>query len=352
MAEAALRRPKVSVCIPTYNRAPLLEGFLASILSQTHADFEVIVSDNCSTDQTRDIISACSDARVRYYRNETNIGPYPNMNRLLDLARGDYVCILHDDDVYAPDFLQRESDVLDTYPNVGMVHCAVREVDAQGAPRRTVRAYPTTRVLPGASEFVRYLQGHNVCCSSVMARRSVFAAAGPFDARYLCADFLMWMKFALKADIAYIADPLLAMRVHTENVTSWLNPARWHQEFVAILEEGFALGTIVYPALSTERTRLFKTAARAQGRRFLVAALAAVARGDFALAEGYADVLEKLRALGLSRGYSMAARASMNAAGRGILSMLVVVRRAIARGLARPQPLPVPLTTFHVERLK
>jgi glycosyltransferase involved in cell wall biosynthesis len=326
-----MRSPKISVCVPTYNRAPLLGPFLASILSQRDADFEVIVSDNCSTDGTREIIAACTDPRLRYHRNDTNIGPYPNMNRLLELARGEYVCLLHDDDLYAPDFLQRESEMLDRHPNVGMVHCAVHEIDGAGARRQTVQAYPTSRVLAGRQEFVRYLGGHNVCCSSVMARRALFLAAGPFDSKFLCADFLMWMKFALRADIGYVADPLLSMRVHPDNVTSWLNPARWHQEFMAILEEGFALGVAADPSLAAQRDALFRQAGRAQGRRFLVASLAAAARGDFVLAKGYAEVLGKLRAIGLPRTYALAAGLLANGVGQRVLSVAARVRRARAR---------------------
>jgi glycosyltransferase involved in cell wall biosynthesis len=314
----------------------MLRGFLPSILNQRGVDFEIVISDNCSTDDTADVIAACADPRIRYYRNETNIGPFPNMNRLVTLARGEYVCIVHDDDVYSPEFLKRESEMLDRHPNVGMVHCAVHEVGADGAYRQTVRAYPTTRILPGQREFRRYLQGHNVCCSSVMARRSLFHDAGPFDSRFLCADFLMWIKFALRADVAYIADPLLRMRVHHDTVTSWLNPSRWHDEFVAILEEGFALGVKVDPTLAADRAKVYRLAARAQGRRFLIAALAAVARGEFEVAEGYITVLERLRAIGLSPACALTAHCLTNRLGRHVLAGVARIRRARARMLASP----------------
>jgi glycosyltransferase involved in cell wall biosynthesis len=312
----------------------MLRGFLPSILNQRGVDFEIVISDNCSTDDTADVIAACADPRIRYYRNETNIGPFPNMNRLLTLARGEYVCIVHDDDVYDPDFLRRESEMLDRHPLVGMVHCAVREVESDGTPRRVVRAYPTTRVLEGRREFVRYLEGHNVCCSSVMARRAVYDVAGPFDGRFLCADFLMWLKCALAGDVAYIADPLVDMRVHHDSVTSWLDPARWQEEFVAILEEGFALGVMRQPELAALRAEVFRRAAYAQGHRFLVAALAAVSRGEFDLAAGYTAVLDRFQGMGLPRYYGMTARLLANDAGRRLLTAVARVRRARARKLA------------------
>jgi glycosyltransferase involved in cell wall biosynthesis len=326
--------PKISVCVPTYNRAPLLRNFLASILNQTFRDFEVIVADNCSTDETPEIVQAFDDSRLRYVRHDRNIGPFANMNYLIAQARGSYICIVHDDDVYFPAFLERESDMLDRHPAVGMVHCAVYEVDADGRRRQVVRAYPSTVVLHGKDEFVRYLEGHNVCCSSVMARAQLYRD-NPFDPRFLCADFLMWMKFALRADVAYIAEPLLEMRVHGDTVTSWLNPMRWHDEFMAIAEEGFTLGTQSYPALAGQRTALFQRAGRAQGKRFLTAGLAAVSRGEFELARGYTAVLEKLQAVGLPRTYSAAVRLLTNEPGRRLLQVIAGVRRSRARRLTQ-----------------
>ena len=326
--------PKISVCVPTYNRAALLKPFLACLFKQTLTDFEVIVSDNCSTDATREIVAGCSDPRLRYHRNETNIGPFGNMNLLLELARGTYVTIVHDDDLYAPEFLERLSTMLDQYPSVGMVHCAAHEVAADGTRQRLVRAYPTTRVLPGDQEFVRYLQNHNVCCSSVMARRSLYRETGPFDLDLLCADYMMWVRMAARADVAYVADPLLEMRVHLDTVTSWLNPARWHSDFETILDRGLALGVELKPDLVRDREALKRLAARTQGRRFLVAELAAVSRGDYELAKGYRDVLEKLRTIGLSRAYTAVAAALTNPVGRRLLSLGVRVRRARARRIS------------------
>jgi len=325
--------PKISVLVPTYNRAPLLKNFLASILGQTFRDFELIVADNCSTDSTPDVVRGFNDPRLRYHRHDRNIGPFANMNYLIAQARGAYICIVHDDDMYFPTFLERESDMLDRHPEVGMVHSAVYEVDADGKRRQVVRAYPQTTVLRGKDEFVRYMEGHNVCCSSVMARAQLYRD-NPFDPRFLCADFLMWMKFALRADVGYIAEPLLEMRVHGDTVTSWLNPMRWHDEFMAIAEEGFTLGSQTYPALASQRDALFQRAGRAQGRRFLTAGLAAVSRGDFELARGYTAVLERLRALGLPRSYSLTARLLTNRPGRRLLQVIAGVRRGRARRLS------------------
>lgn len=327
------RTPKVSVCVPTYNRASLLKDFLPTILGQTFQDFELVIGDNCSTDNTGDVVKACTDPRVRYVRHEANLGPFGNMNRLLELARGEYVCIAHDDDTYLPEFLERETALLDANPNVGMVHCAIYETDANGARQRTERAYPDTRVLNGKQEFIRYLQGHNVVCSSVMARRSAYLQAGPFEGRHICADFLMWLKLTLIGDVGYVAEPLLERRVHEESVTGSLNPQWWYDEFMSIFEEALVLAAKTDPELVADRPALVHAAAQAQGQRFFIAALAAIAHGAFPVASGYANVLDQMRGIGLSSVYVHTVRLLMNPLGRRLLSLVARLRRARARRL-------------------
>ncbi|TAJ22641.1 MAG: glycosyltransferase family 2 protein, partial [Nitrospirae bacterium] len=134
--------PKVTVAIPTYNRATLLKQCLETILRQTFRDFEVIVSDNCSPDATPEAVRAFNDPRIRYYRNESNLGVFPNMNRCIDRARGQYIAIVHDDDLFAPQFIEQEARLLDEHPSVGMVHCAAYETDPDGVSQRLIKVYP------------------------------------------------------------------------------------------------------------------------------------------------------------------------------------------------------------------
>lgn len=327
--------PKVTVCLPTYNRAGYLASCLTGILGQTFRDFEVLVSDNCSTDATPDVVQACADPRIRYHRNEMNIGVFPNMNRCLAQARGEYVCILHDDDVYSPRFLEREVELLDRYPTAGLVHCAAYEIDARNLRRRLIRAYPQDCLREGKQEFLRYLGGHNICCSTVMARRRLYQDMGGFDPSYLCSDFFMWLQFALQADIAYVAAPLVAMRVHDCALSSSIEPARWCREYLALMERGLKLADSACPSLLRERGPILRRAIRAQGKRFFVMAMGAVTAGEQQLAGGYVDVLRQLESRGLSPAYARGASLLNNRIGRLALSL---VRRFWRAGAVKRLP--------------
>lgn len=331
--------PKVTVCLPTYNRARHLANCLLGILAQTLRDFEVIVSDNCSTDVTRDVVQSFSDPRIRYVRNDSNIGVFRNMNQCLELARGDHVCILHDDDVYAPRFLERESVMLDRYPNAGFVHCAAYEIDVHSVRRRLVQAHQKDSLFNGKQEFLRYLGGHNVCCSTVMVRRDLYRKTGGFDPSYICSDFLMWLQLALCADVAYVAEPLAAMRVHGEALSSSVEPARWCEEYLAIMDQGVRLAEATCPSLLRSKDRILRKAIRSQGKRFFIAAISAIAARDVGAATGFIETLRHLESRGLSPNYAKAVRAFRNPVGRAIFS---VVRRLSRSRAAKSLPVESP----------
>jgi glycosyltransferase involved in cell wall biosynthesis len=104
-----------SICIPTFNRSALVRQAISMALSQTNANIEVIVSDNASTDDTPDVVGSFSDPRLRYVRTETNIGPVGNFLHLLDLANGEYMSWLQDDDLITNTLSARAVECLDLH---------------------------------------------------------------------------------------------------------------------------------------------------------------------------------------------------------------------------------------------
>jgi len=118
---------KVSVCVTTYNRATLLGHTLRSLADQTRPPDELIVSDNCSSDNTQEVVDKWKThfRRFIYNRNTRNLYMPGNLNAGLKLATGKYVANLHDADVFDPTLLEKWERALDTYPSAGFVFCGL-----------------------------------------------------------------------------------------------------------------------------------------------------------------------------------------------------------------------------------
>ncbi len=126
--------PRVSVGLAVYNGENYLREAIDSILAQTFTDFELILSDNASTDKTQEICLeyAAKDKRIRYYRNDQNIGGIRNQIRTVELSRGEYYKLAAHDDVCAPDFLEKCVEVLDRDPSVVLCYPKTKIIDENG----------------------------------------------------------------------------------------------------------------------------------------------------------------------------------------------------------------------------
>ena len=132
------RRPVFSICIPVFNRKVGVRRAVMSALEQTFQDLEVIVVDNCSTDGTWEEIKALTDPRIRCYRNETNIGMFPNFSRCAALSRGRYVIMLCSDDTLTAGFLEHAKGVLELNSSACLLTSAARLVNDSGRPIRLI----------------------------------------------------------------------------------------------------------------------------------------------------------------------------------------------------------------------
>lgn len=220
--------PKVSVCIPVFNGSAYIAEAIESVLAQTYNNFELLVCDNCSTDSTEEIVRSFKDQRIRFVRNTRNLGLVGNANRCLDLARGEYICILHHDDIMLPDNLARKVLLLDEHPGVGFVHSNIFLIDSDGNiveeniwNKDSARDY----IEDGSAVFYRFLEylplGSSIFIGAVLARRSCYERVGEFSPELPhCNDSEMWMRMMLFYDVACIADPLIKYRVHPVSASS------------------------------------------------------------------------------------------------------------------------------------
>jgi len=203
----------VSICLTTYNRGHVLPATIDSLLAQSFGDFELIVSDDCSTDDTAELCRAyqARDPRVRYFRNESNLKMPGNLNAAIGRATGAYVANVHDGDVYRKDLIQKWKAALDENPRAAFVFNQYESLDRQGNARID-RAPLETRRDP--HEIARHFFRTFTSCvwGTVMARREAYAKVGPFDASYgFISDVDIWLKLARDHEVAYIAEPLITL---------------------------------------------------------------------------------------------------------------------------------------------
>jgi GT2 family glycosyltransferase len=209
--------PKVSVVLTTYNRARVLGPTIQTILAQTLEDFELVISDDASQDDTARICLDYEkrDHRVRYRRGVKNVGMPGNLNAGIEASVGEYIANLHDGDLYDPTLLAKWTAALDRFPGAAFVFNAYRVVDIDG---RTACVYrePLEPCVPGSvlleQIFFRSWRFGSPVWGTVMGRRSAYLQVGLFDPRFgFTSDVDMWLRLAEHFDVAYVSEPLIVL---------------------------------------------------------------------------------------------------------------------------------------------
>lgn len=219
-----MSRPSVSVIVPCYRYASVLEGCVESVLVQEGVDVRVLIVDDCSPDETETVgrTLAARDGRVELRRHTQNVGLIATANEGLEWAGGEFVVLLSADDLLTPGALARATQVMEDNPNVGFVYGRA-PYWREGRPLpRTTRRWRGTTIWPGREWIeLRCRSAHN-CISSpeVVVRTSVQRAAGGYDAACTHAsDLNMWLRIAARSDVAYVRGaPQAIYRVHADSM--------------------------------------------------------------------------------------------------------------------------------------
>jgi glycosyltransferase involved in cell wall biosynthesis len=228
--------PRVSVIVPNYNHAQFLRQRLESIFSQTYQDFELILLDDASTDQSQAILNQyAADRRVQTHFNTINSGsPFKQWNKGLSLAQGEYIWIAESDDYADPLLLEKLVEQLDQDPSIGVAYCQSWKVDRNGNLLSSLAEWTenldSTRWQSdfrnfGIQECEHYLCRKNTIpnASAVVFRHSLVETLDPEIEQFrLCGDWLFWIKLLLKSDVAFVAHPLNYFRSHGNTCRSKL----------------------------------------------------------------------------------------------------------------------------------
>jgi Glycosyl transferase family 2 len=215
--------PKVSFIVPCYKLAHFLADCLNSILSQTYEDFEVLIMDDCSPDNTSEVAAEFKDPRVIYIRNETNLGNIRNYNKGIELSSGRYIWLLSADDcLRSRNVLQRYVELLEKNPQVGYVFCPamiLTEGEEVGVESWTAWPGKTDRILSGHEVVRRSTVYCPVGAPTGLARKQCYMLTGGFPMNLPRAgDYYLWTVFATKYDVGYFAEPMVCYRKHPTNM--------------------------------------------------------------------------------------------------------------------------------------
>ncbi|MEC4816346.1 MAG: glycosyltransferase [Scytonema sp. PMC 1069.18] len=218
------RHPKVSVLMSVYNGSRYLKESVESILNQKFDDFEFIIIDDASTDQTWNILSeyAVQDNRIVLIKNHENLGLTKSLNKGLQITQGEYVARQDADDISLENRLLYQVQFLDAYPEVGAVGANAEAIDQQGQSLGVRYVLGEQKQLVEHEKLQAYLLINNCLFhSSLVARLSLIRILqGYNESLQYAQDYDLWWRLSHLARLANLPDPLISVRCSTQSITS------------------------------------------------------------------------------------------------------------------------------------
>jgi len=201
--------PMVSILMTAYNREKYLADAVESVLNSTYTDFEIIIVDDCSTDKTAEIAKALQvkDARVHYFRNENNLGDYPNRNKAASLARGKYLKYIDSDDAIYPWGLEWMVIMMESFPEAGWGLCSMEQNSQKMFPFQ----------LTPKEAYTYHYEGNGLFKGSPLSsiiKKELFDQVGGFNPIRMAGDFDMWHRLAAISNVVLMPEGMVWYRKH------------------------------------------------------------------------------------------------------------------------------------------
>lgn len=207
--------PEISVVMSVYNGARYLEASINSILTQTFSQFEFIICDDGSTDDTPIILKEIDDPRIIIIENEKNSGLSRSLNRCISVSKSTVIARQDADDLSAVNRLQVQYEYLEKHPRVGVLACATQWIDEQST---FVKIWPTGYENPTIQELL--LDTCPIIHGSVIVRKTNINQAGGYNEEIITGqDYDLWLRVSETADIVCLPDVLYTYRQHSQMVS-------------------------------------------------------------------------------------------------------------------------------------
>lgn len=213
---------QVSIILPTYNRAHCIKQAVESVLRQTYSQWELLVVDDGSTDNTEEVVAklAAEDGRVRYLRQPCNKGASAARNEGIRQGRYDYIAFQDSDDLWHTDKLEKQMQIFEKQTKTGLVYCAMRGTRQDGSGVRVPDETIPKPLLQG-NIYTLLLQGNVIGAPAAVVRRECLESCGGFDEALSCLeDWELFLRIAREYEIGYADEALVDADFHDGGVSS------------------------------------------------------------------------------------------------------------------------------------
>lgn len=212
-------KPKVTIIIPSYNHAKFIAEAIQSALDQTYQDFEILICDDASKDDSVSIIKQFENKRISLVVNEKNLGACVTVNSLIQKSKGDYIALLNSDDIWLPNKLEIQVAFLETHKNYNVLFSDAIIIKENGEDFNDQEHFYTNMFAqPNRTreEWLRsfYFNGNCLCHPSMLIRKTVYDEIGLYNPLMASLpDFEMWVRICLKYNIHVLPDKLVKFRI-------------------------------------------------------------------------------------------------------------------------------------------
>jgi glycosyltransferase involved in cell wall biosynthesis len=227
---------KISLIMPVYNGAKFIKQTIESVLNQSFSDFEFIIIDDGSLDNSFEIINSFQDDRIKYFKNEKNSGIVFSLNRALEIASSEYIARIDADDICIQDRLKLQLEFLEQNSNVGVCSGSICYIDSNGVQGLTVK-------MPISNDDckIKFLFGNPIIHPASMFRRELALKVGGYTAGMEPAeDYDFWLKILEISDIQNVDEIVLKYRTHSTNYST-LKRDEYDQKFKEIFSKSSKL---------------------------------------------------------------------------------------------------------------
>lgn len=219
---------KVSVVIPSYNHGKFLKTAIKSVLNQTFEDFELIILDDASTDNSKNVIDSFDNKKIRKYFHKNNEGAVATLNQLIDLAKGRYIAILNSDDCWEMTKLEKQVKVLEENSEIGACFTWADFINEKDEILLDSKHNIFQEKNRSRGRWLRYFfdKGNCLCHPSVLIRKEIYEIIGKYNIIYRqLPDFEFWIRLIKQYNIHIIEENLTHFRILSgeQQNTSFLN---------------------------------------------------------------------------------------------------------------------------------